>query len=216
MFPLYDEYKIPGKIPWITFLLVLSNILVFLFVFNNLDNFVLRYGLIPALFLKGREWANLFTALFLHANFWHLFGNMWFLFVFGRNVEKKIGSLRFLSFYLTCGVFAAFAYSLLTPHQLIPVIGASGAISGVLGAYLVLFPRHRIVSLVPIFFFVEFVAVPVFIFVMLWFLFQLLYIGAPTNIAYWAHLAGFLGGIFFIRFFARKRKKRLFSFYDSF
>jgi membrane associated rhomboid family serine protease len=151
--------------------------------------------------------------MFFHAGFFHLFGNMWFLWVFGDNLERKLGKAKFLAFYVLCGLFSALIYLLLAPEKSIPAIGASGAISGVLGGYLVLFPRHRIVSLVPIFFFIELVAIPVVIFIGIWFLYQLFYIGAETMVAYWAHIGGFLAGLFLIKFFAKPSQR---FFYEPF
>jgi len=205
MFPLYDQSKVPGKKPWATLFLVSLNTLIFFISLPNLESSILEYGLIPSSFLQGKGLSGLFSAMFFHASFWHLFGNMWFLLVFGGNLERRMGKIKFLVFYLLCGAFSGLVYLVLASQKTIPAVGASGAISGILGAYLVLFPRNKIVSLVPIFFFIELIAVPVIIFVGIWFLYQLLYIGAPTNVAYWAHIAGFLGGMFFIRLFVKKK-----------
>ena len=206
MFPLYDQFKIPGKKPHLTLILIVANVVLFFISLPHLEFFILKYGLIPARIFQGKALFTLFSSMFFHAGVGHLFGNMWFLWVFGDNLERRLGKLRFLIFYLLCGFFSALIYLFLAPEKLIPAIGASGAISGVLGGYLVLFPRHRIVSLVPIFFFIEFVAVPAVIFIGIWFLYQLLYIGSQTMVAYWAHIGGFLAGIFLIKFFAKPQK----------
>ncbi len=117
-----------------------------------------------------------------------------------------MGHLRFLIFYLLSGMGAGLFHIYTNPRSVVPSIGASGAISGVLGGYLILFPRHKIVSLVPIFFFIELVAIPAVIFIGIWFLYQLFYIGSQTMVAYWAHIGGFLAGIFLIKFFAKPQK----------
>ena len=206
MFPLYDQFKIPGGRSYLTISLIATNVALFFISLPHLEFFISKYGLIPARIFQGKAFFTLFSSMFFHAGVGHLFGNMWFLWVFGDNLEKRLGKLRFLTFYILCGLFSALVYLLLAPEKSIPAIGASGAISGVLGGYLVLFPRHKIVSLVPIFFFIEFVAVPAVIFIGIWFLYQLLYIGSQTMVAYWAHIGGFLAGIFLIKFFAKPQK----------
>ena len=205
MFPLYDAYRIPGKKPRMTIFLIGLNVALFLFSLSNLEEFIYKFGLIPARVFQGEALFGLVSSMFFHAGFGHLLGNMWFLWVFGDNLERRLGKIRFLLFYILCGIFSSLIYLFLSPEKSIPAIGASGAISGVLGGYLVLFPRHRIVSLVPIFFFIQLIAVPALIFIGIWFLYQLLYIGTQTMIAYWAHIGGFIAGIFLIRLFARNR-----------
>ena len=206
MFPLYDQYKIPGRKPHLTLILIAVNVVLFFISLPHLEFFIFKYGLIPARIFQGKALFTLFSSMFFHGGIGHLLGNMWFLWVFGDNLERRLGKLKFLTFYILCGLFSALAYLLLAPERSIPAIGASGAISGVLGGYLVLFPRHRIVSLVPIFFFIELVPIPAIIFIGIWFLYQLLYIGSATMVAYWAHIGGFLAGIFLIRFFTRTQK----------
>ena len=205
MFPLYPQVRVPGKKSWVTLFLIGLNILLFFISLQNLEGFIQEYGLIPERIFQREALFTLFSSMFFHAGFLHLLGNMWFLWVFGNNLEKRLGKLKFLAFYFLCGLFSALIYLVLASQKTIPAIGASGAISGVLGGYLILFPKHKIVSLVPIFFFIYLIAVPVLIFVGIWFLYQLLYIGTQTPIAYWAHIAGFLGGIFLIKLFVQKR-----------
>lgn len=206
MFPLYDQFRIPGKKSWVVIFLIGLNIILFFFSLSNLEGFIYNFGLIPERVFQGKALFTPATSMFLHAGFFHLLGNMWFLWVFGDNLEKRLGKLKFLFFYLLCGISSALIYLLLASEKSIPAIGASGAVSGVLGGYLVLFPKHRIVSLVPIFFFIHIVAVPALIFIGIWFLYQLLYIGSQTMVAYWAHIGGFVAGIFLIRLFASQKK----------
>jgi membrane associated rhomboid family serine protease len=206
MFPLYDQYKIPGKKPYITLGLILMNTILFFWSLPHLEFFIFKYGLIPARIFQGKALFTLFSSMFFHAGIGHLLGNMWFLWVFGDNLERRLGKVKFLAFYILAGLFSALIYLLLAPEKSIPAIGASGAISGVLGGYLILFPRHRIVSLVPIFFFIELIAIPAVIFIGIWFLYQLFYIGSQTMVAYWAHIGGFVAGIFLIRFFVKPQE----------
>jgi membrane associated rhomboid family serine protease len=146
--------------------------------------------------------------MFMHGGWMHLIWNMWFLWIFGDNVEDRLGHWRFLVFYLLCGVLAALAHLILHPTAKIPLVGASGAISGVLGAYLVSFPTAMIYTLV----FIFFMEIPAFLFLVLWFAFQFLsgaseLSGAEgAGVAYWAHIGGFVAGIFLVRVF-RKRPK---------
>ena len=142
MFPLYDENKKKGKIPFITAGLVLFNILAFFYTFKNLDNYASVFGFYSSNLFDGRFF-TIFTAMFLHANLWHLLGNMLFLWVFGDNLESKIGHMRFFLFYIFCGVIAALSYAFVG-HSDSLVIGASGAISGILGGYLIQIGRAHV------------------------------------------------------------------------
>ena len=141
--------------------------------------------------------------MFFHGGFLHILGNMWFLGVFGPNLERRIGHWRFLLFYILCGLIAALFYLFFNQQSTLPVIGASGAISGVLGGYLVVFPNHKIRTLLPIFIFIDIISVPAIFFIGFWFLYQLLYVGAGTMVAYVAHIGGFVAGMFLIKFFLR-------------
>lgn len=207
MFPLYDENKIRGQIPFITALLVLVNIFIFFYTLGDIERVSSIFGFHSGDLFNGRFF-TIFTAIFLHANFWHLLGNMWFLWVFGENLESKLGSLRFLCFYFFCGLCASLAYALIGSVDSLPVIGASGAISGLLGGYLILFPGNKIKSLVPIIFFWTIVRIPAAIFIILWFLYQFFSLGLEnvTMIAYSAHIAGFLAGFISIKKFASRKK----------
>ncbi len=137
--------------------------------------------------------ASVFISMFLHANLLHLLGNLWSLWIFGNNVEDAYGWLGYLLLYVTSGLVATAAFVLSNPGEVTPLVGASGAISGVMGAYLVLFPRARVVSVFPIFFFIP-VALPAAIFLVLWFVSQFALVGSATGIAWQAHVAGFLFG----------------------
>ena len=144
--------------------------------------------------------------MFIHGGILHLIGNMWFLWIFGDNVEDNLGPGRFLLFYLAVGIIAGIfhVFSVSSAHWNVPVVGASGAISGVLGGYVVLFPKHRIKAFMLFLFRPYFFFVPAYIYVAIWFLYQLLYIGIPTAVAYTAHIGGFIGGMILILLLRRK------------
>ena len=173
-----------------------------------LDEAIINYGMIPYFALRGERLFTLVTSMFLHANILHLGGNMLFLFIFGDNVEDAFGHVRFLVFYLVSGFAADAAFigaQMLSSDPtalLVPAVGASGAIAGVLGAYIVLYPKARILTLVLIGWFMI-LPLPALLFLGFWFVYQLLYgllalgIAAVTGIAYWAHIGGFVIGILF-------------------
>lgn len=147
-------------------------------------------------------WNSLFpflTSLFLHGGIAHLLGNMWFLHIFGDNVEDRLGHLRFFLFYLAAGILASVAQTLVTPDSSIPTIGASGAISGILGAYMLSFPRARVISVIPLFILFPLIEIPAFLFLFLWFAIQLasglLSKPGQGGIAFWAHIGGFIVGV---------------------
>jgi hypothetical protein len=143
--------------------------------------------------------------MFLHGGLFHILGNMWFLYIFGDNIEERLGHIRYLFFYLLCGVAAGLVHLFTNWGSKIPTIGASGAISGVMGAYLLLYPHSRILTLLPIFFFIQFVEIPAFVFLGYWFLIQLFSASlTPKNvggIAFWAHVGGFVAGFIFVKLF---------------
>jgi membrane associated rhomboid family serine protease len=158
---------------------------------------------------------NIFTSMFMHADIFHIGFNMLFLWVFGNNVEDRLGKIRFPLFYLACGVAAAFAHILVNPSSSVPTIGASGAVSGILGAYIVLWPGATIISLVPVFIFFFSVRTPAWLMIGLWFVVQLLGsaagFGQPTGdgggVAYLAHVGGFVAGLVLILVFGGRRKR---------
>jgi membrane associated rhomboid family serine protease len=151
--------------------------------------------------------SHLITSMFLHGGWMHLLGNMWFLWLFGNNIEDSMGRLRFLLFYLLTGLAAAFGQVVANPNSVIPMVGASGAISGVMGAYLILYPRVKVYVLVPIFIFFTSIALPAWMMLGYWFFLQLAS-GLVSNndmggVAVWAHVGGFVAGVVLIKFFVR-------------
>jgi len=216
MIPLRDV--IPSRTtPVVTIGLIALNIIVFvseLSLGRAVDAFMLYYGLVPAAF----SWMNVITSMFLHGGFLHVAGNMLYLWIFGDNVEDRMGHGRFLVFYLLCGIAAALAQTITAPDSTVPMVGASGAIAGVMGAYFVLYPRSRIVTLLPLFFFFQVIEVPAIAFLGIWFLMQFVSgigsIGATIGrssggIAFWAHIAGFVAGITGVALFRRPERQRV-------
>lgn len=188
------------------------------------DEFTFRFGVMPCEITHGVDlppfvplavWLTLLTAMFMHAGFWHILGNMWYLWIFGDNVEDVFGRFGYVLFYLLTGLAAAFAQILTNPNTVIPMVGASGAISGVLGAYFVLFPYGRILTLVPLFpFFVRLIELPAIFLLGFWFVMQFLGgISSPVEgggVAYWAHAGGFITGALLALLV--KRRVRLYYF----
>jgi membrane associated rhomboid family serine protease len=197
MIPLCDEKRI-DRFPFAVVLLIVVNTIVFLSTYPNLEHYVGLFGFSSGKLFDG-QFFTVFTSIFLHANFLHLISNMWFLWVFGDNIEVRLGSLKFIAFYLLCGLGAGIVYTLAMANPDTAVIGASGAISGVLGGYLVLFPRNRIKT-----FFITVFSVPAVIYIFLWFVYQLFSATIiNTPVAYWGHLGGFVSGLLFVRFFKK-------------
>ena len=215
MIPLRDI--IPSRTtPVVTITLIAINVLVFLYELSlgrAVDAFTLYWGLVPAAF----SWVTVVTSMFLHGGFMHVAGNMLYLWIFGDNVEDRMGHGRFLVFYLLCGVAAALAQTITQPDSVIPMVGASGAIAGVMGAYFVLYPRSRIVTLIPLFFFFQVIEVPAIVFLGIWFLMQFIsglgsivtVAGSTGGIAFWAHVAGFVAGISGVVVFRRPERQRV-------
>ena len=217
MIPLRDI--IPSRTtPYVTISLISLNVLVFLYELSlgrAVDAFTLYWGLVPAAF----SWVTVFTSMFLHGGLLHVAGNMLYLWIFGDNVEDRMGHGRFLVFYLLCGVAAALAQTITTPDSVVPMVGASGAIAGVMGAYFVLYPKSRIVTLIPLFFFFQVIEVPAILFLGIWFLMQFLSGvgsivttagGGPAGgVAFWAHVAGFVAGISGVIVFRRPERQRV-------
>jgi len=170
---------------------------------------------------------TLVSSMFLHGGWTHIFGNMLYLWIFGDNVEDRMGHGRFLVFYLLCGIAAALAQTITTPDSTVPMIGASGAIAGVMGAYFVLYPRSRIVTLIPLFFFFQVIEVPAIFFLGIWFLMQFVSgvgsivstVGNAGNgiggIAFWAHIAGFVAGVTGVALFRRPERQRVEWWHDT-
>jgi membrane associated rhomboid family serine protease len=217
MIPLRDI--IPSRTtPYVTISLISLNVLVFLYelsIGRAVDAFTLYFGLVPAAF----SWVTVFTSMFLHGGILHVAGNMLYLWIFGDNVEDRMGHGRFLVFYLLCGVAAALAQTITAPDSVVPMVGASGAIAGVMGAYFVLYPKSRIVTLIPLFFFFQVIEVPAILFLGIWFLMQFVNGvgsivttagGGPAGgVAFWAHVAGFVAGISGVIVFRRPERQRV-------
>jgi membrane associated rhomboid family serine protease len=214
MIPLRDV--IPSRTtPVVTMALIALNTLVFLYE-QTLGEypfrvFVATWGLIPAQF----DAVSVVTSMFVHGGWAHFLGNMLYLWIFGDNVEDRVGHGRYIVFYLGCGAIAAFIQTLFNSDSNIPMIGASGAISGVLGAYIVMFPHSRVLTLIPIFVFIEFVEIPAFVLLGIWFLMQLvsgvgsLGLQDVGGVAFWAHAAGFIAGVAAIGLFKRPERQEV-------
>ena len=232
MFPYKDEN--PTELtPVVTLGIIAVNALVWLLVQGlgadePLARSVCQLGLIPGEVLRtvppgtsvplgpgvhcvltaDAHWSTVLTSMFMHGGWFHIIGNMWFLWVFGNNIEDSMGHARFVVFYLLCGVAAAGAQMVVAPRSVVPMVGASGAISGVMGAYTLLYPRVRVHTLVTLGFFVTTVTLPAYVMLGYWFVLQLLMgaVGAlsPTEggVAVWAHVGGFLTGLLLVKLFA--------------
>ncbi len=211
MIPLRDANK-SRTIPFVTYLLIAVNVVVFLFELSlgrSLERVLFAFGVVPHRFilevaslrLGMKTFLPLFSSMFLHGGWLHLLGNMLFLHVFGDNVEDRFGHLTFFSFYLLAGIAAALTQVAFAPASRMPMVGASGAIAGVLGAYVFMFPTARIATLIPLFIFFPIIELPALIFLGAWFLMQALSgvmslgIGADAGgVAWWAHIGGFTAG----------------------
>lgn len=229
MFPYRDENE-TVRTPVITFALIAANVAVWLLVqgagsAQALASSVCNFGLIPGeltllarpgsgfamgeglrcLVDPGRAPEHLFTSMFLHGSWSHLLGNMWFLWLFGNNVEDSMGRFRFVVFYVVCGLAAAGAQVALQPASMVPMVGASGAISGVMGAYVILYPRVRVFTLVPLGFYITTIALPAWVMLGYWMVLQLLGSlgGVEAGVAFGAHVGGFVAGAALIKLFSR-------------
>lgn len=228
MIPLRDKNP-SGTVPFVTVSLIAVNVLMFVYQLSlgtALPSLLIQFGLVPSrLFssaqVPGRGVVTTFlpflTSMFFHGGWLHLIGNMWYLWIFGDNVEDRLGHGRFLLFYLVCGVVAALTHVLFNPRSSVPCVGASGAIAGVLGAYLVCFPFARVVALVPIFFFLHLIEVPALVLLAFWFVLQFfsgalsIAVTAQTGgggVAWWAHIGGFLCGMLLINSCVPRRRFR--------
>jgi membrane associated rhomboid family serine protease len=218
MIPIRDTT--PSKtVPVVNNVIIGINVVFFLVQLSQgqaQDHFIYIYGLVPAKFTVPQVSAyfsfpqqilSLFTFMFLHGGWMHLIGNMWTLYIFGDNVEEHLGSARYVIFYLLCGLASGMVHFLFNSHSNIPTIGASGAIAGVMGAYFILYPGAKILTLIPIIIIPWFIEVPAFIFLGFWFLLQLLNAagssGHAGGIAWWAHIGGFVFGILILKLFDR-------------
>ncbi len=230
MFPLRDTIK-SRTFPIATYGLIVINVIVFLFETSltpeRFDDFLQFLGMVPANFYPFRPLSviTLFTSVFLHGSWFHLISNMWTLFIFGDNVEDRMGTVRYVVFYLLTGLTAGLVHAFVTIissgaesfNAQAPTVGASGAIAGVLGAYFLLYPRAKVKTLIPIVIFPWFVDIPAVLFLGFWFFAQLLpgllslgafgnFGGAFGGIAWWAHVGGFMFGLIMVNFLARPRR----------
>ena len=226
MIPLKDTVH-ARRMPVVNWLIIIANVLIFLYEAKlgptRLQPFATRYGMVPArLFASwsATEIGTLFSSMFLHGGWAHLISNMWALYIFGDNVEDRMGHGRYIIFYLFGGVAAALTHAVLQPYSQIPVIGASGAISAVMGAYMVLFPRARVLALLPGFFFIPWIVhVPALLYIGFWIASQLLNgvlvlsfsgpMGMYGGVAWWAHVGGFAFGLALVKIFEDRRASRM-------
>ncbi|HEY7658331.1 MAG TPA: rhomboid family intramembrane serine protease [Burkholderiales bacterium] len=231
MIPYHDE-NATQRTPYVTFILIALNAAAWLFLQGAgatlpLARSVCELGLIPGeltasvppgarfsmgeglvcLTDPGRQVQNVVTSMFLHGSWMHLLGNMWFLWIFGNNIEDSMTRPRFLAFYLLTGLAAALAQVVANPASTVPMVGASGAISGVMGAYLLLFPKVRVFTMVPIGFYLTSIALPAWVMLIYWAVLQLfggftsIVAGQEGGVAFWAHLGGFIAGLVLVKLF---------------
>ena len=227
MIPFRDN--IPSRtFPLFTILIIAANVVAFIFELSlspsALDRFIYHAGVVPAVVF---EWPRLhlpvsalfapfIMSLFLHGGWLHLIGNMWYLWIFGPGVEDRLGHIRFLLFYMLCGIGAGIVHTMMNPDATIPTVGASGAIAGVLGAYVVSYPFARVLTLVPIFIFIQIIEIPAIIVLGFWFLMQFisgtasLQVSTSANtggVAWWAHVGGFIIGIILVSLLSQKARQ---------
>jgi membrane associated rhomboid family serine protease len=220
MIPLRDSTR-SRKYPLVTIILIALNIYIYVRQFTSapsgLQHIIANYAFIPAhyseqiqeLSVFGLFFPPLITSIFLHGSWFHVLSNMLYLWIFGDNIEDRLGHARFVAFYLLAGIVANLAHFLIDPHSPIPLVGASGAVAGVLGAYFITFPRARITSLVFILFFITVREIPAVFFLLFWFIIQVFnginsLGGIGGNVAWWAHIGGFLTGMVLVNLLKRK------------
>jgi len=213
MIPLRDLNPIRTT-PFVNYLIIALNVLMFMWELSygpETEQFLYNVAFIPARFwIPGYLVPNLITifiSMFLHGGFLHIAGNMLYLWIFGDNVEDRLGHARYLFFYLTCGLLATLAHAMMNPESRVPSIGASGAIAGVLGAYIILFPKQRVTTLIPIFIFITVREIPAIFLLGFWILMQIFFGAASMNagdlqsaggVAYFAHIGGFVAGMLLV------------------
>jgi membrane associated rhomboid family serine protease len=217
----YKDDNPTHRFPYVTIGIIISNILIFLLEIiypPGMEKTVYAYGAVPQYILTFEKFQpihpalTVFTAMFMHGGVFHLGGNMLYLWIFGNNIEDKLGHLRFIIFYIFCGITAAYSHALIDPHSLTPMIGASGAISGILGAYLLLFPRAGVYTLIFLGFFVQVVKIPALIVIGFWAIVQFINGLVSTGlvkqggVAWFAHIGGFLIGLLTIKLWLPRRK----------
>jgi len=217
MIPIKDQIP-TRRVPIINYLLIAANIFVFVLQWLSgpyEDALIYQFALIPASFVGSLSLGDLtdvFSSMFMHAGLAHIGGNMLYLWIFGDNVEDSMGHGRYVLFYLTGGVVASLTHIITNPGSQIPTVGASGAIAAVLGAYLVLYPRSRVLTIIPLGFFIRMTTLPAGVVLGLWFVLQffngVLSLGGPDvgGVAFWAHIGGFVAGVVLAKLFAKRRK----------
>jgi len=226
MIPLRDNVK-SRTFPIVNTILIIANVLVFLYelhIGGALRQFIFENGLIPSVVTSmssvpfDQRFVPFFTSMFIHGGWLHVIGNMLFLYIFGDNVEDRIGHFKYLGFYLLSGIGAALLQIFMNLRSDIPMIGASGAISGVLGAYLMFFPNARVLTLIPIFIFIQLIYIPASLFIIFWFAIQFISgvstVGNMQNaggVAFWAHVGGFVAGLLIAMYFRKKSYRQNFS-----
>ncbi|MEZ5354304.1 MAG: rhomboid family intramembrane serine protease [Bryobacteraceae bacterium] len=216
MIPLRDSQP-SHSFPLVTVLLIALNVMIFLFEVSldgfSRNHFVSEYGMTPARF----QFADLLTSMFLHGGWMHLIGNMWFLWIFGDNVEDILGRAQYLGFYLLSGVAAGLVHYIFNSGSAIPTVGASGAIAGVMGGYVMKFPHARVVTLIPIFIFITTYEVPAWFMLIYWFVIQIFSGfgemaasngGHEGGVAWFAHAGGFLMGMFLVKVLKTRERYR--------
>jgi len=218
MIPIQDTVR-SRSVPLVTWALILLNGLVFLYELalppEQLKHLIAVLGMVPArLGTEPEAYGTLLTCMFLHGNWLHLIGNMWVLYLFGDNVEDRMGPARYLVFYLVCGLAAGLTHYVTNLGSTLPTVGASGAIAGVMAAYLLLFPTARVITLVPVFFFPFIFELPAVFFIGLWFVSQLFsgtlsLVSAESyeGVAWWAHVGGFVAGMVLLPLFKKAPKQ---------
>jgi membrane associated rhomboid family serine protease len=219
MFPLWDDLP-TKKFPLITVAIIVLNTMVYLYeasLGEKFTQFIYAMGLIPFEITHHTDllptgpsiiYLTIFTSMFMHGSIIHLLGNMLFLWIFGNNVEEYLGRVNFIIFYLVCGLSAAFTQIFFNPNSTMPMVGASGAIAGVLGAYLLLYPRARVTTVIFFGFFIRLIKIPAVVVLSFWIIYQFLYgissLAVKTGeggVAWFAHIGGFIGGIILIKLF---------------
>lgn len=221
MLPLRDTEP-SQKFPIATISIIALNIIVFVnqvtLPYDEALNMIYKYAFIPSRFINGlgniESYIPLFTSMFMHGDIVHIVSNMWSLWLFGDNVEDRMGAFRFVIFYILTGLIAGFAHFIFNPMSNLPTVGASGAIAGVMGAYFIMFPHSKIVTLVPFILFYRRFLIPAPIFLLIWFISQLRSVimsgayGTIGGVAWWAHIFGFLSGLLLYKKFINKGKGR--------
>ncbi len=230
MIPIRDRNP-SSTFPYVTIGIIIVNTLMFLYELSlgtGLDKFVMKFGIVPLKVSYYSQASDLtfinaffpfISSMFLHGGFIHLIGNMWFLWIFGDNIEDKLGHFKYFLFYILCGIIASSVHVFFNSQSNIPCIGASGAIAGVLGAYMITFPRARVVTIVPLFIFIQVMELPAIVVLGFWFVIQFFNGAASitastsgTGVAWWAHIGGFAAGVIILYvmriFFMRKPVRR--------